>query len=101
MNGAAPKLSKFASQTLVQKNIQPNLLRDNWEVRHNSRTSRLVIKMIPAAAISVIRCAISSPPLNQSINARSPDFGGTSCVIVVEAADMFIGSVKWPSVLFR
>src|ERR1700723_3257818 len=101
MKVAAPKLSKLASQTLVQKNIQPNFWRDKMEVRHNSRTSRLVIKMIPAAAIRVLRGAISSPPLNRSPNARRPDFGGTSCVIVVEAADMFIGSVKWPSVLFR
>src|ERR1700732_2432343 len=90
MNGAAPKLSKFGSQILVKKNIHPNFARERCEFTHSSYTSIEVIRSISAANVSVIRCAILSPLRNRRRNARGPACGGTSCAIVVAAADILL-----------
>jgi hypothetical protein len=55
MNGAAPKLSKFGSHTLVQKNIHPNFARERWELAQSSYTSMEVIRRIRAENVRVIR----------------------------------------------
>jgi hypothetical protein len=55
INGAAPKLSKFGSHTLVQKNIHPNFALERWEFAQSSYTSMEVIRRIRAENVRVIR----------------------------------------------